>query len=297
METSVKHLFYKSLYEHIQDAVFLTKSNGKISKANKKACEMLLMSEEEIVEKNQEYIVDNKDPRSKEGFRKREKNGDAQTYLNFKRKNGDIFTAQVNFSSFCDENKDLWNIVIAKDISKENQTIIELIKDTELLKSYAYYDYLTGALNRRGFIKKVLETLSHLEEVTRSYSILMLDIDNFKRINDKYGHVKGDEILKLFTNKLNIILPPDNIMGRYGGDEFIIFVPFLSCDDSLKLAEEIRKNISLIISVHKDEKIELTASIGLVSYVSHCNKTLEELILLADDFMYKAKDNKNCVYK
>jgi diguanylate cyclase (GGDEF)-like protein len=122
-------------------------------------------------------------------------------------------------------------------------------------------------------------------------SLILIDIDYFKNINDTYGHLAGDTILQKFTNDLSENIRPYDFLGRHGGEEFIICLPNTGRDQAIVVAERMRRSVEeLIIQVDNiDEQIKLTASFGVASPISGFEESIDSLIMQADSAMYKAK--------
>jgi diguanylate cyclase (GGDEF)-like protein len=124
----------------------------------------------------------------------------------------------------------------------------------------------------------------------------MMDIDNFKRINDTYGHLIGDAILKRLAAVLQETVRQVDIPARYGGEEFVVILPETDKENAVSIAERIRKNISeIVVDVSETETLSPTVSIGIADYV-HDGKEPKELISCADTALYHSKHNgKNTV--
>lgn len=150
----------------------------------------------------------------------------------------------------------------------------ELKKSTELLKKYAHTDGLTKILNRKG-CKKAIENL----ECT--YTMLLIDIDNFKQINDKFGHFIGDRVLEEFTKLIRSHIRKKDIFCRYGGEEFLVILPDTDFEDGIKIAEKIRS----MIEESYLAGIKVTVSIGVAEHISEFEETFKK----ADENLYRAK--------
>jgi diguanylate cyclase (GGDEF)-like protein len=163
------------------------------------------------------------------------------------------------------------------------------------LEYEAAYDYLTQVANRRYFIAESKKMLSVLERERMPASILMLDIDNFKQINDIYGHDIGDLVLKNVADCLTKNRRLSDCVGRFGGEEFVVFLPKSTIHDAQTIAESIRHNISKIQTFDwkSGDWITVTLSIGL-SHSADCHQSLEQLLIDADIALYQAKvEGKN----
>ncbi len=145
-------------------------------------------------------------------------------------------------------------------------------------------DGLTRLYNRQYLFLKIKEELNRYKRYNTAFSITLLDIDNFKRINDTFGHQKGDEVLVKFSRILEKSKRDLDICARYGGEEFIILLPHTEMSEAMIIAERLRKTIEK--SFRKD--LRLTTSIG-VSGCPESSITVKNLIKKADDALYRSK--------
>jgi diguanylate cyclase (GGDEF)-like protein len=163
-------------------------------------------------------------------------------------------------------------------------------------KVQAKTDPLTGIYNRRSFNEMLMREIARSEREKSEFCLVMIDIDNFKRINDVYGHLVGDAVLKNLAAKVNESIRYGDVFARYGGEEFAIILPSTSSEGAFALAERIRKNIVIKPYVLYEKSIFYTISIGLAMFrgKTPCNK--DELIRNADEALYISKnEGKNRV--
>ena len=170
----------------------------------------------------------------------------------------------------------------------------ELEENNEVLYKKAITDALTGVYNRE-FMKEFLS--KKIEEAKRydfPLSIAMIDIDFFKKINDTYGHLTGDCILKELSNLMQENFRGSDTIIRYGGEEFLIIMPFTNLDNAYKKLEKFRKIVENYSFCGK-QKLHITISVGLAELE---NENMNELIQKADENLYKAKNSgRNRVIK
>lgn len=181
-------------------------------------------------------------------------------------------------------------------------THIELRKSKELLKKYindleekndeldrvAKTDYLTGLCNRRFMMERLKEESARVIKSNSPMSLLMCDIDHFKKINDNFGHEFGDYVLKEVTKAISSSLRKYDILSRWGGEEFLILLPEADQSTTLDLAEAVRKTVSdLIIDIEKT-KYSVTITIGVAIYDS--SLSISDNINNADEALYEGKD-------
>jgi diguanylate cyclase (GGDEF)-like protein len=176
-------------------------------------------------------------------------------------------------------------------------TMAEKIKnDQDELEKLAAYDSLTGLYNRRKFTSALQEEILRYRRETQELSLLIIDLDHFKNINDTYGHQTGDDALRTVSKVVNSHIRRDDISARYGGEEIAVILPRTSNEDGLVLAERIRKAIEEQgIEYESGKTLYITASIG-VATLNAKTTTDNELIQAADAALYAAKrDGRNRV--
>jgi len=290
--------YYRFAFENSLDAILLTHPNGLIIRANNAACLMFDRSEAEICNLGRCGIVDINDPRLYEAIKERDEKGEARAELNFIRKNGEVFPAYVTSKVFHDEINELWNVMIIKDISHERHSQIVIDKLHEDTLYLANHDYLTEALNRRGFMDIFQIELTRSERDGTSCGIALIDIDYFKEVNDQFGHIMGDSILQCMVKILKECLRPYDIIGRFGGDEFILCLPNLNDENARIIGERLRSRIEQETFQYESQSIHLTISIGLKIIKPEMirNIDINTFVSNVDDYMYQAKRYRNSVY-
>ncbi|CAM2869237.1 diguanylate cyclase [Hathewaya histolytica] len=176
------------------------------------------------------------------------------------------------------------NLKECENLSKVLGIIIEKI----MLKENAFYDKLTGALTRKYLEICLDEMLNISQNYDESFSVIMIDFDHFKSINDNFGHQVGDKVLSEASQIIKDNIRRKDVFGRYGGEEFMILLPHINKKDAYKISEKIRKNIENSTITGTNNKI--TISLGIVSYPED-GKTINELIEKADRALYMGKKN------
>jgi len=166
------------------------------------------------------------------------------------------------------------------------------------LKLMASIDSMTGLFNR-GYLIDISKSFLNLAKRDKNNtSIMMIDIDKFKNINDSYGHIVGDDVINTLASLLQKLSRKSDIVSRWGGEEFMILLPETNIDGAVVIAQKIRKDVEdLVISLDNNRKLKLTISIG-VSMVDNENDTdIQSPINRADKLLYEAKNsgrNKVC---
>jgi diguanylate cyclase (GGDEF)-like protein len=163
----------------------------------------------------------------------------------------------------------------------------------DLLSRKALVDGLTGLWNRVYFESRLTAEIACCRTSRRPYSCLMVDLDRFKELNDQYGHLFGDEVLRGIGHLLGDICRGDDVACRYGGEEFVVLACNTSCDQAALLAERIRSAIERQVFLHKGEPVQVTCSIGVADL--RCSPP-PSVVELADKALYRAKnDGRNRV--
>ncbi|WP_051086746.1 sensor domain-containing diguanylate cyclase [Saccharibacillus kuerlensis] len=162
------------------------------------------------------------------------------------------------------------------------RTVREMKQQHQDLNDVAFKDPLTGLLNRRALD----EALDKLEREGSTFSLLLIDIDYFKSVNDTYGHAAGDEVLRMVAHTLEKTIDSMDFCGRYGGEEFVVLLPDRSIPETYEMAERLR----MAVANHKNSlQIPITLSIG-ASICPLQAKRLGDLFDLADRALYRAKE-------
>ena len=198
-------------------------------------------------------------------------------------------------SSITPENTNSWYTLI---ISKFDDGIMITAEDStlrkeheEAIKSLAYRDELTGLYNRRYFFEHVIRMLALARRRGWSVALVYFDIDNFKEINDNYGHPVGDELLREVAARLTPAIRREDLLIRMGGDEFALFMPDTPHDKAVTAAKRIIKTLGPSFELSAGNH-QVKVSIG-VAIQQGDNSSLEELLRQADVAMYQAKTHKN----
>ena len=157
------------------------------------------------------------------------------------------------------------------------------------LTELALHDPLTGALNARGFWNAISKMLQHERRAGATSCVLFLDLDHFKAINDQHGHEAGDEVLKAVAQSLLQNVRQIDVVGRIGGEEFVIFLPVTALDGAMTVGESLRQAIEqLHIPVRNHQALQVTASLG-VAEIRASDQSVSEALKRADAAMYQAK--------
>lgn len=275
---------FELVWNSVADAMFTFDKNQNIVSVNKAFEKLLGWTAEELVKDKSRSIIPEEDKEDLRKIIERVKSGETVTTHEVKRitKSGEIIYFLGSFSPLYDQNGD-WDggVVAYKDITERK-------KYEDKLKQLALHDPLTGLPNRTYFSQCLTIEMDKAKKTKQFLSVLVLDIDRFKEINDTYGHDIGDEVLKEFAKRVKSALRKNDILARIGGDEFVILLPNLTEEKNVsEIAERIQQCLreEWLIA---NEKIQITTSIGISFYNEY---DLEEKTLFknADLALYQAK--------
>ena len=176
----------------------------------------------------------------------------------------------------------------------------KLIEDLESskaqLKDLASIDSLTKLYNRRYCMQISRHLITEMKQDNANMSVMMIDIDEFKSINDTYGHIGGDKVLIDIANKIKSFIQDRGYVCRYGGEEFVIILPKIDTDEAMNLAKKLNKNIANLKIDFEGYKISLSISIGVSAIKINEEDTIEKALHRADNALYRVKNSgKNSV--
>jgi len=177
-----------------------------------------------------------------------------------------------------------------QELLARTRTHVELKKAKEKLLELATTDELTGIANRRYFMERLNSEFDRAKRYESRYSLLMIDIDYFKSINDDYGHKAGDKVLQSAAAVMKKSLRTSDVIGRVGGEEFSVILPETEIKAAIFIAERLRKKVEETVVIHKNEEIFITVSIG-VSQSKNGDQSVDDIYVRSDSAMYNAKKN------
>jgi len=272
----------RTVFDSIHDAIIIHDDDGRVILANKRAGILYGIPEDQITQYSiQELSADMNDPKFK--LDRTNRLGNSSMLIEWKCKrpiDGTIFDGEVALRRTKWSGDDVI-VAVIRDISDRK-------KQENEIRHLAYYDYLTALHNRVFIIDKLNKELDGESAEEVQGAILFIDLDNFKKINDSFGHFFGDEVLIRLADKLRSLAADHFLPARIGGDEFVILSHDADIQQAMKIAEKILEIFRDPIVIHENT-IHITCSIGIALYPRDGN-TVKEIFKNADMAMYSAKD-------
>jgi len=273
-----------------QEAMTITDITGNFIKVNRAFCEITGYTKEEVLGQNPKILKSSLHDKEfyKNMWNELIKNGSWHGEIYNKRKNGEIFPEILSITAIKnDENITTHYIAQFVDISQMKQAQQEA-------EYQANHDFLTGLLNRKSLMSRLKEEHAKALRHNFLHAFLFIDLDNFKQINDTYGHIVGDKIIISVADRLKQITREEDIVSRISGDEFVIMILNIDEEDSDAIFG-LNKICNKIISTISDRfyiddiEIDITSSIG-VNFFPDGEEDIDEIIINADKAMYNAKE-------
>lgn len=283
-ELKDSELRFKALSEAALEGIVISK-NLIIINVNKRICEMLGYIKEDMIGTEITSYIKLSD---KNKTRERIKKGFKEEYeIDIIKKSGELFTVEVKGRTMIQNGSKL-RITSVRDISNEIFAKKEREKYIKDLQKIASTDYLTGLLNRKEFFIRADNEFERAKRYKNVFCLAILDIDDFKKVNDTYGHPSGDMVLKEFSDKISKNIRKNAIFGRLGREEFAILMPETNIEQAKKTMKKICDLIYRNSFDDNGKEIYISVSIGIASIVES-EFDMSKLIKPADERLYSAK--------
>jgi diguanylate cyclase (GGDEF)-like protein/PAS domain S-box-containing protein len=276
--------YFESILQDSTDIIFSVDTDGFILKFNRGAQIHFGYSQEDIVGKPLNYLFVNESDERKILGSVLLSGKSVNEEIPMKTKTGEIILLNLSMSEMKNDNSQIIGLVVtAKDITEKKKLEMELVKKNELLSKLAITDSLTELYNSRHFHDQIKRELSRIKRnPDRKLSLILLDIDHFKELNDNEGHQMGDHVLRSLGQVIKVCIRKDVDQGyRYGGDEFVIILPDTDKHQARFAAERIQKQFGAF-------KFGNTSiSTGIAEYIT--GEDDQAIIRRADEAMYRSK--------
>jgi diguanylate cyclase len=280
-----RHL--KAVTETIIEGLYVTDENGIVTLANPAACALLGYSQADIIGKEARQFIHCQSGGGRMSaqcplFRKVMAGGIYTGEERFRTAFGTIL--QVEAASAPLQNEDgmiIGTVTAFRDITERKRQEGEL-------RRLATTDVLTGLVNRRSFFERLEQEIERYKRFGRNMALLMVDLDHFKKVNDTLGHAAGDEVLQQFAVLALHSLRKIDLIGRLGGEEFIILLPGADVEGVRRYAERLRRQVAEKSFATRAGEVDITVSIG-ATLVAAGDRDCDELLSRADRALYMAK--------
>jgi len=281
-------------YENSNEGILITDVRGKIISVNTSFCKITGYLKDEVIGKYPSILnsgIHNQDF-YETMWDSLKNNASWQGEIWNKRKNGEIYPEWLSISkAISSKFKEEFYLAIFSDITNLKET-------DKKLHFYANHDLLTGLANRVQFESNLKTILEGCKRRGTKAALMFIDLDNFKEINDTYGHHAGDEMLKNIAKRIEMSIRKEDFLARIGGDEFVIILnDFKENEDVANVADKIKKNVKESITI-EGNIFFMSLSIGIATFPEHAS-SCEDLIKYADAAMYEVKEsgrNGYCLY-
>ena len=174
------------------------------------------------------------------------------------------------------------------EIAETNRRVTETSLENQALRDRLNQDPLTGVLNRSGLEQALEAEMGRFQRYGRVWSLVMIDLDHFKKVNDTFGHPAGDAVLKELVNRLSPLLRKTDLLARYGGEEFVALMPETTGSNAFEVAQKLRQAIEVTEFLHRGRDVPVTISLG-VAQVQDKDPDPSSVLARADKALYKAK--------
>ena len=285
-DANKKLMLSARVFNEVNEGITITDSNGTIIDVNPTFCEITGYSREEVIGQNHSILKSEKQsPDFYAGIWKAiNEQGHWQGEMWNRKKNGELYAELLTISTLRDKNEEIVNYVsVFADITQSK-------KQQETLKIMAHYDVLTGLPNRSLFSDRFTQAIAHSKRTESQVAICFLDLDNFKPINDNYGHDVGDQLLVEVAARIKACIREEDTVSRQGGDEFTLLLcdieSYAHCEKTLKRIHNSLAQPYLI----DDSPHNVTVSSGITLYPSD-EGDVDTLIRHADHAMYQSKQS------
>ncbi len=179
------------------------------------------------------------------------------------------------------------NDILRQRLERAERRLHEQALELKAYMSEARRDTLTDLPNRRAFHEELSRRLAEAGRYNRPLTVMLLDVDHFKRINDRYGHAAGDHVLCALADQFRAVVRRSDLAARYGGEEFAVILPMSTVEGGIHLGERMRASVAELAVTWEEARIRVTLSAGAAQW--HPDETAAELLHRADEALYAAK--------
>lgn len=287
---------YEGVFQHTIDAqVIIEPDTGKVIKVNNAVVDLFNIEEDQLSDKkfDEIFVEETKKPSGRD-FLSNAAFQDGVVIRQFKSSNGELIPVEIIFSLIPWSGKTAL-LASMRNIRERKAAEVKLEEAYRKLEILSRTDPLTNLANRRALLENINHEKFRNERNDEIFSIIICDIDDYKFINDNYGHNAGDFVLKEISSLITRSLRKQDYVGRWGGDEFLLLLPNTKAKGGRILADNIREKVAAHDFQYREFHISLSMSFGVAEFSK--GLSLHDCIKNADDLLYKAKaQGKNKVF-
>ncbi len=279
------------MYDNSPEGVLFTAPDGRVLAANSAACRILGRTEAEICALGRQGMSDHSDERWASLLAERQRTGRVEGVARMIRGDGVVIEVEMSAKVFNQSDGEQRTCTTIRDVTERLRMERELVEMSAQLRELTMTDELTELRNRRGFVNVASQMLDMAERRNTTADVLFLDIDNFKKLNDDYGHDAGDAGIRAVARALSQALRREDVVARIGGDEFVALTLGLDArrrDDIEARIRECLRAESAVAGL--DRSVE--ASVGWAVRAPGEAATVDDLLAEADHAMYRAKGGR-----
>ncbi|RLC49137.1 MAG: hypothetical protein DRI23_09675 [Candidatus Cloacimonadota bacterium] len=286
---------YEGIFRHTIDGqIVIDSESGRIIKVNNAVLDMFSIQEDDIIgQVFDELFISNSERQKQKEFLLNAAFRDGVIIKEFRNSRNELIPVEIIFSLIPWDGKTAM-LASMRNIRERKAAEKRLADAYRRLEVLSRTDPLTTLANRRALLESINYEKFRIERSHEVFSIIICDIDDYKNVNDTYGHNAGDFVLKEVSRLVEHALRKQDLVGRWGGDEFLMILPQTAIKGGRILAENIRKKISETKFEYREYIINVSMSFGVAEF--EAGTSLHECIKTADDALYKAKEKgKNAV--
>jgi len=286
---------YEGIFRHTIDGqIVIDSESGRIKKVNNAVLDMFSIQEDDIIgQVFDELFITSSERQKQKEFLLNAAFRDGVIIKEFRNSRNELIPVEIIFSLIPWDGKTAM-LASMRNIRERKAAEKRLADAYRRLEVLSRTDPLTTLANRRALLESINYEKFRIERSHEVFSIIICDIDDYKNVNDTYGHNAGDFVLKEVSRLVEHTLRKQDLVGRWGGDEFLMILPQTAIKGGRILAENIRKKISETKFEYREYIINVSMSFGVAEF--EAGSSLHECIKTADDALYKAKEKgKNAV--
>jgi diguanylate cyclase (GGDEF)-like protein/PAS domain S-box-containing protein len=275
-----------SVFTHAREGIMITDLHGNLIEVNETFSQITGYPRQEVLGKNHRFLSSGRQEPEFFAAMQRElvETGYWHGEVWNRRKNGEVYVEMLTISAVCDvDGQPHQYVALFSDVTAQKE------RHQKQLEHIAHYDALTGLINRSLLTERLQQTMFQMQQQGSSLAVIMVDLDDFKALNESMGHTQGDHILITIAERLKSLLREGDTLARLGGDEFVAVLTHLPEPEArVALLGDLLAGVSAPITLD-DQQFQISASLGVTFYPQQDRVDAEQLLRQSDQAMYQAK--------